>query len=81
MPKPYPATVLLVSVDSAADGPTTLYFEPLGTEHELAPGEEIRVESYVPTGYEIEVWHTADSITIHSPSVCAWRKDGQELKL
>jgi hypothetical protein len=81
MPKPYPATVLLVSADSAAAGPTTLYFEPLGTDHELAPGEQIRVESYVPSGYEIEVWHTADSITIYSDSVRAWRKDGRELKL
>jgi hypothetical protein len=81
MPTPYPATVLLVSADSDAKGPTTLFFEPLGTDHVLAPGEQVRVESYMPVSDPIEVWHTADSITIYSDSARAWRKDGEELKL
>jgi hypothetical protein len=80
MPKPYPATVLLISADTNAKGPTTL-FEPLGTDHELEPGEQVRVESYVPASYPIEVWHKANSITIYSESVRAWRKDGEEPQL
>jgi hypothetical protein len=81
MPKPYSAVVLLVSADSNAKRTTTLFFEPLGTDHDLAPGEQVRVESYMPASDPIEVWHTPDSITIYSDSARAWRKDGEELKL
>jgi hypothetical protein len=77
-------TVLLVSADSAAAGPTAVYFEPEGADHQLAPGEEIRIEAVLPVGYEIEIWHDADSITLHAESTWglrAWRKNGLELKL
>lgn len=61
-----------------------MYFEPEGAAHQLAPGEEIRIEATLPLGYEIEIWHEADAITLHAESrwgLRAWRKDGQELKL
>jgi hypothetical protein len=77
-------TVLIVSADHKTPAITRIFFEPDGAEHQLRPGEEVRIEAVLPVGSEIEIWHSANSISVHAESthgLRAWRKDGQELRL
>lgn len=62
----------------------TVFFEPDGSNHALPPGDAIRVEVVAPVGFEFEIWHKPESISIYAESehgLRAWRESGEELDL
>jgi hypothetical protein len=75
---------LLLQAESGASRDCTVYFEPDGANHKLAPGETIRVEAVLPLGFEIEIAHSSESITLYAESTFglrAWRANDDELEL